>query len=223
MPETKPSQLTTRRSAWGATDRIAVSGFDTDWADYYALPEDLISHTGDVTGGIDAVLTIAANAVTEAKISDGAVTQSKLASNAVTSAKINDDAVTQAKIAASAVGTTEIADGSVTAAKLASSAGGRTPNIQTGTAYTLVAGDANTIVYLNNASPVTVTVPAAVFSAGDQIDFIQKGAGQVTFVAGSGLTLNTPETLKLEKQYAGGTINFETALLAYLSGQLELA
>ena len=85
------------------------------------------THTGDVTGATS--LTIANNAVTNAKIADGAIDYDKissgavdtlqLANNAVRTNKINDENVTREKIAASAISTAKIADDAVTAAKLA--------------------------------------------------------------------------------------------------------
>ena len=48
-------------------------------------------------------------------------------------------------------------------------------NAQTGTTYTLVAGDLNKLVTLSNASAITLTVPPSVFSAGDEIHIQQIG------------------------------------------------
>jgi hypothetical protein len=64
-------------------------------------------------------------------------------------------------------------------------------NAQTGTTYTLVAGDLNDLVTLNNASAITLTVPPSVFSANDVINISQIGAGQVTFAQGAGVTINS--------------------------------
>src|SRR6056300_1352618 len=60
--------------------------------------------------------------ITEANISDNAVTESKLATGAVTSGKIGSSAVTEAKIASSAVTSGKIGSGAVTEAKIASDA-----------------------------------------------------------------------------------------------------
>ena len=60
----------------------------------------------------------------------------------------------------------------------------------TGTTYTPAITDVNKLVQLNNAASVTVTVPAAVFSAGQQVNIQQTGAGQVT-VQGDGTTVLT--------------------------------
>lgn len=83
-------------------------------------------------------------------------------------------------------------------------------NAQTGTTYTLVAGDANKLVTASNASAITVTVPPSVFSANDQINVQQIGAGQVTFAAGAGVTITstgaTSAAPKLRAQYSAATV-----------------
>jgi len=76
------------------------------------------------------------NAVTSAKIPNGAVGTTEIANDAVTAAKIAtgavgttqiaNDAVTAAKIATGAVGTTQIANDAVTTAKIANGAVGTT-------------------------------------------------------------------------------------------------
>ena len=67
-----------------------------------------------------------------------------------------------------------------------------TLNAQTGTTYTLVAADASyKLVTCSNAAAITVTVPPSVFTAGDVINLQQIGAGQVTFAAGSGVTITS--------------------------------
>jgi hypothetical protein len=82
---------------------------------------------------------------------------------------------------------------------------------ETGTTYTLVIADAsNDLVQLNNASPITVTVPPSVFSVGNQINLYQRGAGQVTFSQGSGVTIRstgaTSTAPKLRVQYSAATV-----------------
>jgi hypothetical protein len=62
---------------------------------------------------------------------------------------------------------------------------------ETGTTYTLVAGNLNQLVTLNNASPITLTVPPSVFSAGDVINIAQIGAGQVTLAQVAGVTITS--------------------------------
>jgi hypothetical protein len=77
-----------------------------------------------------------------------------------------------------------------------------TVNAQTGTTYTLVAGDANKLVTATNASAITITIPSAVFSVGQTINITQLGAGQVTFAAGSGATVYSTPGLNLRAQYS---------------------
>lgn len=83
-------------------------------------------------------------------------------------------------------------------------------NAQTGTTYTLVAGDLNDLVTLNNASAITLTVPPSVFSANDVINIAQIGAGQVTFAQGAGVTITstgaTASAPKLRAQYSTASV-----------------
>jgi hypothetical protein len=81
---------------------------------------------------------------------------------------------------------------------------------ETGTTYTLVAGNLNQLVTLNNSSAITVTVPPSVFSAGDQIHCQQIGTGQVSFAQGAGVTITstgaTASAPKLRARYSACTI-----------------
>ena len=78
-------------------------------------------------------------------------------------------------------------------------------NAQTGTTYTLVSGDKNKVVTLSNASAVTLTIPSAVFTTGQQVNIQQLGAGQVT-VQGDGTSTFTGTGTKLRAQYSAATI-----------------
>ena len=82
-------------------------------------------------------------------------------------------------------------------------------NAQTGTTYTLVAGDSGKLVTLANGSPITLTIPPSVFAVGEQINIAQTGAGQVTFAQGAGVTINSagaaPTAPKITKQYGAAT------------------
>jgi hypothetical protein len=81
---------------------------------------------------------------------------------------------------------------------------------ETGTTYTLVAGNLNQLVTLDNASPITLTVPPSVFSAGDVVNIAQIGAGQVTLAQGAGVTINstgaTATAPKLRARYSAASI-----------------
>jgi len=82
-------------------------------------------------------------------------------------------------------------------------------NAQTGTTYTLVLGDADKLVEMNNAAANTLTVPpnsSVAFSTGTQIIVIQKGAGTTTIAAGSGVTLLSKDSaLGIGGQYGAAT------------------
>lgn len=93
-------------------------------------------------------------------------------------------------------------------------------NLQTGTAYTLVAADAGKAVEMDNAAANTLTVPASVFTAGQVVEIFQAGAGQTTVAAGAGLTLRAPDGAKLAKQYASATLRFRSATEAVLAGNV---
>lgn len=82
-------------------------------------------------------------------------------------------------------------------------------NVQIGSNYTLVLADAFKLVTIANAAANTLTVPlnsAEAFPIGTRIDVGQDGAGQTTIVATGGVTLRTPETMKLRKQWAKATL-----------------
>jgi hypothetical protein len=76
--------------------------------------------------------------------------------------------------------------------------------------YTLVLGDADKLVEINNASANNLTVPlnsSVAFATGTQILLAQYGAGQTTIVATSGVTIRSNGAkLKLNAQYSGATL-----------------
>ena len=78
----------------------------------------------------------------------------------------------------------------------------------TGTTYNLASGDVNKLVRFDNANTVTVTVPANVFTTGQQVNVQQVGAGQVQMVQGSGVTItsNTGTGPDLASQYSAATV-----------------
>lgn len=74
------------------------------------------------------------------------------------------------------------------------------------TTYSTLASDANKIIYSTGGSAYTITV-ANVLTAGQWIDVVQYGAGQITFAAGSGVTLNSAGAkFKTTTQYSAATI-----------------
>lgn len=83
-------------------------------------------------------------------------------------------------------------------------------NAQTGTTYTLVAGDADKLVTTSNASAITVTIPPSVYSAGQQINVQSIGVGLTSFAAGAGVTITStgaaPTAPILRTRYSACTI-----------------
>ena len=64
-------------------------------------------------------------------------------------------------------------------------------NAQTGTTYTLVASDSSKLVTASNAAAIVVTIPPAIFTAGEQINVQSIGVGLTTFAAGAGVTITS--------------------------------
>lgn len=99
-------------------------------------------------------------------------------------------------------------------------------NVQTGTSYTLALADAFKLVTMDNAAANTLTVPlnsVEAFPVGTRIDVGQDGAGQTTVVATGGVTIRTPETLKLRKQWGKATLIKRATDTWDLEGNLEAA
>jgi hypothetical protein len=83
-------------------------------------------------------------------------------------------------------------------------------NAQTGTTYTLVAGDSGKLVTMDNGSASTLTIPPSVFATGEQINIAQLGAGQLTFAQGAGVTIvstgASASAPKISKRYGAATV-----------------
>lgn len=92
--------------------------------------------------------------------------------------------------------------------------------------YTLQLTDAFRLVIIDAATGKNLTVPpnsAVAFPVGTRVDLGADGAGQVTVVAGSGVTVRTPETLKLRKQFAKATLIKRDTDTWDIEGNLEAA
>jgi len=97
-----------------------------------------------------------------------------------------------------------------------------TINTQSGTTYTFVATDADSkMVRFTNSSAITATVPAATFSAGQQINLTAYGTGIVTVAGGVGVTVNSTPTLNLRAQYSAATLVCIDASTFVLYGDLS--
>jgi hypothetical protein len=86
--------------------------------------------------------------------------------------------------------------------------------------YSVVAADLGTTIR-STGSAITITIDNVLTQQGDRIDFIQAGTGQITFAAGSGVTLSSADSkLKTAKQYAGASVVFGGSGVYYLIGNL---
>jgi hypothetical protein len=85
--------------------------------------------------------------------------------------------------------------------------------------YSVVAADAGNLIR-STSTAITITIDN-VLTAGQRIDFAQYGTGQITFAAGSGVTLNSADSLlKTAKQYAGVTVECVASGVYWLVGNL---
>ena len=155
-----------------------------------------------------------------AQLSENSFTAQATAANTVTingitsqtgrALRINDNTGTQ-KFAVSVDGTLTFQDGS-TQTTAATYDPNFIVNAQSGTTYTLVAGDAQKLVTLSNASPITLTIASNATQAlpvGTQVTISQFGVGQVTVVGASSpnpVTVNATPGLKLRTQYSSATL-----------------
>ena len=87
--------------------------------------------------------------------------------------------------------------------------------------YSVVAADLGTTIR-STGSAITITIDNVLTQQGDRIDFIQAGAGQITFAAGSGVTLSSTDAqLKTAKQFAAASVVFGGSGVYYLIGNLS--
>lgn len=79
----------------------------------------------------------------------------------------------------------------------------------TGTSYTLIESDTSRRLRTTNGSPVTITLPNNM-PIGYQVEFVQGGAGQVTFTPASGATrVGSDSFTKTKNQYAVVTLTVD--------------
>jgi len=171
----------------GATCYPVFTATDADQANKVAstltTKGDLLVTTGSVLDRL-AVGTNDYSLLADSSATNG------VAWKQIPAAGLASDSVTKAKIADRAVGSAELDGISI--------------NVGTTSAYTLVAGDANRVVTFS--ATTTVTIPASVFSVGDQINILQTGSGQIT-IAGPSVTLRSESSrLKTRAQYAMATV-----------------
>lgn len=78
-----------------------------------------------------------------------------------------------------------------------------------GTSKTFAISDANTYQRTTNGSAVSLTVPpnsSVAFTIGTEIEVFEAGAGQVSFVAGGGVTINYDTGLKISATKKGAAL-----------------
>lgn len=84
------------------------------------------------------------------------------------------------------------------------------------TNYTLTDEDSKSVIIVNSATAVTITVPANL-SKGFFCQIIQKGVGQVT-ISGNGITLNSANGFKSRLQNSSIGVLMESSSIGYVSG-----
>jgi hypothetical protein len=86
--------------------------------------------------------------------------------------------------------------------------------------YSIVAADRGSTIR-STGSAITITIDNVLTQQGDRIDFIQAGAGQITFAAGSGVTLSSKSgLLKSNGQFSAATVLFGGSGVYYLIGNI---
>jgi hypothetical protein len=96
-------------------------------------------------------------------------------------------------------------------------------NIQTGTTYELILGDAGKLVTLSNASAITLTIPAnasVVFPIGTVIKLLQLDAGQVTVAITTDTLASASSYVKLTGQYSSASLVKTAATTWVLYGDI---
>ena len=230
MADSKLSELSTEQTTLVSGNRIYLSDGTDKWVDV----DTLMLKTGDVTGGLDGVLQIAAGAVGTAELAGQAVTLAKQVNMDTDRIMMRQSSGTgspeHVKISETdALGTPSSSDyilGQTVAGNLGyftvGAVTGATKTVREVSGTTDTPTSADDIIWTSSASATTITIGDG-FTAGDQLDFIQFGTGQVTFAPGGSVTLAKPASLQLktEEQFAPATVTFITSTLAVLSGQLE--
>jgi len=197
------TQTLTNKTISGSSNTItnlpistAISGLGTNVATFLGTPTsaNLASAVSDETGSGSLVFgtspTITSASVTGATIS---------------STNLTDSGNTFPTSLATLTGTQTLTNKDLTSAtnSFPSNLGNTfTVNAQTGTTYTLVAGDANKLVTATNSGTITVTIPAGVFSVGQSVNITQLGVGQVIFQGDGTSTVYSTPGLKLRAQYS---------------------
>ena len=93
-----------------------------------------------------------------------------------------------------------------------------TPVNTRGSAFAITSADVNEFILVSTAATVTIN---NVLSAGQSINFIQTGTGQITFTPGSGVTLlSKGSNRKTKAQYSAATVVGAGSGIYYLVGDI---
>jgi hypothetical protein len=171
----------------GATVKHVLTGDDLTWFEANSSP---VASWG-IRGSSSGTTTLVANAIASGTLTLPATTDTVVVTNAT-------QTLTSKTLTSPTVNTPTINDARQNI----------TLNAQTSTTYTLVLTDNGRLVTLNNASPITVTVPpnsSVAFATGAIVNIQQIGAGQVTVVGDTGVTVNGSGT-KTRVQWSAGSI-----------------
>lgn len=186
--------------------------------DYNSANEELVTVTN--ISGLTLTITRGYNGTTSVAHNTGAVVRHVITAQDLTDAQTHYDTALSAG-AHGVTGALATFLGTSTSANLAALVSDETGsgslvfgtaptiaigiNAQTGTSYTAVLADAAKLVTLSNASPITLTIPASVFSVGQIINIQQGGAGQVT-IQGDGTSTVVGTGTKLRVQYSAASV-----------------
>lgn len=103
--------------------------------------------------------------------------------------------------------------------------GASTVTSSASTSFTLALIDASKYIRTTAATAVSITVPPqsdVVWADSTEMIFEQAGAGQITMITGSGVTINTSETLKSQRQYSVMGIKRVSSDVWTLTGERQL-
>ncbi|QXN73257.1 minor tail protein [Gordonia phage Hans] len=177
-----------------------------------------LSGGGDLTANRTLSVQYGTAAGTAAQGNDARLSDARTPTDlSVTTSKLADASVTIPKLGADVVpGIQGMIDASIAAAQRI------TVNAQAG-AYTLVAADANKAIEVTSATAVNLTIPtdaAVTFPIGTVIEVNQIGAGKVTIVGASGVTVQAPVTPTTRAQYSAVVLRKRAANLWLVSGDM---
>lgn len=89
--------------------------------------------------------------------------------------------------------------------------------------HTLELSDASALILMNASTAIDLIVPAnsgVAFPVGSQVSVVRQGSGAVAIVEDGGVTVNSPETLELRKQYSAVTLTKIAADTWHVIGDL---